>query len=80
MRRSRKLKKAAKEGPGHASGAAPMVFDDRKWKIRSAYEDIQRVQDHYADAGLMRDVRKHAAEQSRRASRIAKMEKKNGRV
>lgn len=51
--------------------------DERRWRARSAFDDMKRVDEHKQDSGLMREVRKHARDQVKAAQRIARMEKKD---
>lgn len=55
-------------------------YDEDKWRVESAYGDLQRAEKHKRDSGLMRKVRSHANDQAKAALRIAKLEKRNPRV
>lgn len=72
MARKRKKKATSTE-----MCCGPSPADERKWKIRSAYSDLERAEEVRSDPSLMADVRKFAAKEAKRAARIAKMEKKD---
>lgn len=46
--------------------------DDRKWKARSALDDIQRAESHKRDKALMKDVKALAKEQVNSLAKICK--------
>lgn len=73
-------RKVKSTGKATADVISPGAFDDRKYKIRDAYSTLQRADEHRADKSLMRDVRRYAADEMKRAGRIAKMEKSDRRV
>lgn len=51
--------------------AMPKAADERKWRAQSALETITRAADMQKDKGLMRDVKKLAAEQVKTLSSVA---------
>ena len=57
---------------GVTRGKGPSIAPDRRWEVEDAMRTIMRAEELKANSSLMRDVRKHAAEQAKRMETVCK--------